>query len=219
MVHIEKARLRWVELYERVRDAGMACRRCGVSRPRLRKWRRRYVARGAAGLTSRSRRPRQSSCKVRVREEELICSLRRERRLGSKRLRNELLRLHGLRLSAATIHKVLVGHQLNRLPERRPRRHHSCRYSRPIPGDRVQMDVCKIGPGCYQYTAIDDCSRYAVVSLYDRRTAKNTLRFLDKVVEQMPFAIQRIQTDRGREFFAIEVQERLRAWGHQVSAN
>ena len=125
-----------------------------------------------------------------MREEELICSLRRERRFGSKRLRNELLRL----------------------PERRPRRHHGRRYSRPIPGDRVQMDVCKIGPGCYQYTAIDDCSGYAVVSLYDRRTAKNTLRLLDKVVEEMPFAIQRIQTDRGREFFAIEVQERLRAW-------
>src|SRR5271155_848842 len=108
MAHSEKARLRWVELYERVLDAGLVCRRCGVSRPTLRKWWRRYVASGAAGLTSRSRRPRQSSRKVRMREEELICSLRRERRFGSKRLRNELLRLHGLRLSAATIHKVLV---------------------------------------------------------------------------------------------------------------
>lgn len=73
------------------------------------------------------------------------------------------------------------------------------------------MDVCKIGPGCYQYTAIDDCSRYAVVRLYDRRTAKNRLRFLYKIVEEMPFAIQRILPDRGREFFAIEMQERLRA--------
>ena len=28
----------------------------------------------------------------------------------------------------------------------------------------------------------------------------------------MPLSIQRIQTDRGREFFAYRVQERLREW-------
>jgi hypothetical protein len=27
-----------------------------------------------------------------------------------------------------------------------------------VPGDRVQIDVCKIVPAVYQYTAIDDCS-------------------------------------------------------------
>ena len=29
----------------------------------------------------------------------------------------------------------------------------------------------------------------------------------------MPFAIQRIQTDRGKEFFAYSVQDRLMVWG------
>jgi transposase InsO family protein len=74
------------------------------------------------------------------------------------------------------------------------------------------MDVCKIAPGLYQYTAIDDCSRYRVLGLYPRRTAANTLDFLERVIEEMPFAIQRIQTDRGREFFAYKVQERLLEW-------
>jgi transposase InsO family protein len=32
-------------------------------------------------------------------------------------------------------------------------------------------------------------------------------------MEEMPFAFQRIQTDRGREFFAYEVQEKLLEWG------
>jgi transposase InsO family protein len=36
--------------------------------------------------------------------------------------------------------------------------------------------------------------------------------FLDKIVEEMPFAIQRIQTDRGREFFDAKVQRRLLDW-------
>jgi transposase-like protein len=71
------------------------------------------------------------------------------------------------------------------------------------------MDVCKITARCYQYTAIDDCTRWKVVALYPRRTALNTLNFLDQVMERMPFPIQRFQTDRGHEFFAYEVQERL----------
>lgn len=32
-------------------------------------------------------------------------------------------------------------------------------------------------------------------------------------MERMPFPIQRIQTDRGLEFFAYEVQERLKKYG------
>ena len=40
------ARLVWVRMYERTGDAGLTCRRCGVSRPTLRKWWRRYRAAG-----------------------------------------------------------------------------------------------------------------------------------------------------------------------------
>lgn len=78
-----------------------------------------------------------------------------------------------------------------------------------MPGDRIQMDVCKIAPGRYQYTAIDNCTRYKVLALYPRRSANNSLKFLDKVMEEMPFALQRVQTDREREFFAQGFQERL----------
>ena len=55
-------------------------------------------------------------------------------------------------------------------------------------------------------------SRFQVLGLYPRRTAGNTLAFLEQVLEEMPFAIQRIQTDRGQEFFAYKVQEKLQAW-------
>ncbi len=72
------------------------------------------------------------------------------------------------------------------------------------------MDTCKIGPGLYQYTSVDDCTRYRVLRLYSRRTAANTLDFIDCVIEEIPFPIQRLQTDRGREFFAVKVQEKLK---------
>ena len=93
------------------------------------------------------------------------------------------------------------------------------RYERPEPDDRIQMDTCKIGPNLYQYTAIDDCTRYRVLSLYDRRTAANTLDFLEAVLEEMPFPIQRIQTDRGRELFAFKVQKRLMEMVGKFRAN
>lgn len=137
---------------------------------------------------------------------------RKNRRLGIKRLRNELRRLHDICLSVDTIHKVLCRHGLNRLKRPKLLRKSWKRYSRPLPGDRVQMDVCKIGAGLYQYTAIDDCSRYQVVGVFPRKTAASTLTFLEQVVEEMPFSIQRIQIDRGQEFFAYPVQDRLREW-------
>lgn len=50
------------------------------------------------------------------------------------------------------------------------------------------------------------------MALYKRRTATNTLDFLEQVMERMPFPIQRIQTDRGQEFFAYKIQERLKEY-------
>ena len=81
------------------------------------------------------------------------------------------------------------------------------------------MDTCKIAPGIYQYTAIDDCSRYSVLDVFNRRSAANTLIFIDKVIEEMPFPIQRIQTDRGTEFFAEKVQRKLMDYGIKFRPN
>jgi transposase InsO family protein len=206
-----RTRLGWIRLYEQLGNAGVVCRRCGISRPTLEKWWRRYQAEGEAGLATRSHRPHTSpDRKVFADEEALILRLRRERRLGIEMLRDELARRHGLRLALDTIHKVLVRHGENRLKRPKLRRKGTRRYSRPVPGDRVQMDTCKIRPGLYQYTAIDDCSRWQVLGLYPRRTAANTRDFLKHVMAEMPFPVQRVQTDRGQEFFAYEVQDDLR---------
>lgn len=39
------------------------------------------------------------------------------------------------------------------------------------------------------------------LDVYSHRIARNTLLFLNRVIEEMPYQIQRIQTDRGAEFF------------------
>jgi transposase InsO family protein len=207
-----RQRLKWVAAYREIGDAGVVCHRYGISRPTLRKWLRRFDADGEAGLKERSRRPLSSPAKkVSADVEQRILSLRRERHLGVKRIRAELRRLHDVHLSSAVIHKALVRHELNVVPRRKRARHKPKRYSRPVPGDCVQMDVGKIRAGLYQFTAIDDCSRYLVAGLARRPSGAATLAFLDQVLAEMPCAIQRIQTDRGTEFFAEKVQRRLMA--------
>lgn len=108
---------------------------------------------------------------------------------------------------------MLKRHDQPPLKRSRLSRKKKHRYERDVPGDRIQIDTCKIAPRLYQYTAIDDCTRVRVLAIYSRRTAANSHLFLDKVIEEMPFPVQRIQTDRGREFFAYAVQERLMEYG------
>ena len=176
-------------------------------------WIRLYQRIGDAGLVERSRHPDHSPRrKVFAAEEALILDLRRTRRLGTKRLRAELIREHVLRLSLDAIRTVLLRHGESRLARRPARSRWSKRYARPVPGERVQLDVCKIAPGLYQYTAVDDCTRWLLAVLYVRKSAANTLTFLERVRVELPFPVQRIQTDRGQEFFAYRVQDQLRAW-------
>lgn len=212
-------RLTWVKLYEETNDAGLVCRRCGISRPTLRKWWKRYQAQGIDGLQSQSKRPHSSpNTKIDEKLESLILERRRSRNLGARRLQTELIRLHNTSLSLASIHKVLTKHQVKAIKVFH-RKADFIRYERSLPGDRVQMDTCKIAPGLYQYTSADDCTRYRVLRLYKRRTAANTLDFLDCVIEEMPFPIQRIQMDRGREFFAEKVQRKMMKYGIKFRPN
>lgn len=158
-------RLGWVELYEATRDAGLTCRRCGISRPTLRLWYRRWQAHGIEGLATKSRRPKTSPSQKRTDElNNRILTLRKERNLGARRIQSELIREDETKLSLATIHKVLSDARVRPLKQP-PRGRHTKRYSRPIPGERVQMDTCKIAPGIYQYTSVDDCTRCRVLRI------------------------------------------------------
>lgn len=207
-----KKRLRWVELCRQIGNCSVAALKCGISRPTLRKWLRRYQQGGPEALASASRRPNTSPTrKIGERESQWIGELR-ARRLGSRRIQSELRRTHGFKVSRTAIDRLLARNGTKPLARPRLSRNQVNRYAKEIPGERLQMDTCKIGPGCYQYTAVDDCTRVRVLALYPRRTAANTLLFLERVIEELPFPVQCIQTDRGREFLAYPVQHRLREY-------
>lgn len=80
------------------------------------------------------------------------------------------------------------------------------------PGEKVQIDVKEVPYAClrgalrrdgkhlYQWTAIDECSRYRFVYGFEEHTPENTVKFLKMLVRAFPFRIQSIQTDNGTEF-------------------
>lgn len=113
------------------------------------------------------------------------------------------------KISESTISRILRPHGVSSLPSRSGRRAvHTKRYNKQVPGHHIQMDVkfltfkgkndAKIKR--YQYTAIDDATRIRALKIYDRRTQKNTIHFVNHVVQTFPFRIQQIRTDRGHEF-------------------
>ena len=169
-------------MYKETGDAGLTCRRCGVSRPTLRKWLRKFDKHGLAGLeTTRSHPLRSPNRKLTDPIQETILGLREKKNIGARRIQIEMGLSNEAWLSRTIIQRALDRAQVAKLKRvRRPEK--PKRYARPVPGDRVQLDTMKIANGFYQYTAVDDCSRFRVLGLYPRRSAKYTLAFLDRVI-------------------------------------
>jgi transposase len=95
-------RLGWINLFLKINNAGVVCRRCGISRPTLRKWLRRYENGGIEGLKSQSKRPiRSPGRKVFEQQEQWILSLHRTRHLGAP--------THSVRVEAFTQLLALSG--------------------------------------------------------------------------------------------------------------
>lgn len=93
-------RLTWIKLYEQTNDFDLVCRRCGISRPTLRKWWQRYQENGVEDLNSQSKRPHHCpNTKLTEDIETLILDLRKTRNLGIRRLQSELLRNYDVSLS------------------------------------------------------------------------------------------------------------------------
>lgn len=52
----------------------------------------------------------------------------------------------------------------------------------------------------YQYTAVDECSRWPFRMLFDTQNEQSALRFLHELILVAPFKIRRVTTDNGSEF-------------------
>jgi transposase InsO family protein len=204
-----KARETWIKIYEELGSVSKTARRCGIPRSTLYRWINRYDANNKNSLADKSQKPlRLARQKITKEIEELILSIRHKHNFGPQSISTHLLRNYEMSLSPPTVWRVLSKHDVK--PLKRYRKNQEIkRYNRPLPGDRVQMDVMKVRAKSYQFTAVDDCTRLRVIRLYSSKHAENTVKFLYEVIENIRFPIQRIQTDWGTEFYNELFQEEL----------
>jgi transposase InsO family protein len=190
-------------------SVALTCRYYGISRPTYYTWFRRYEELGIEGLRPRSRRPLTSPNATTGEVIGKIVYLRKTYHFGPEKISMYLKRYHDLQISRSGVWRILKRLEMNRLPSSQRYKRHVDRwkrYEKPQPGHRVQIDVKFVAPlkgtrkKHYQFTAIDDCTRIRVLRIYDRLSQKTAIRFVDYVLEKLPFAVEVIQTDNGAEF-------------------
>ena len=76
-----------------------------------------------------------------------------------------------------------------------------------FPGERIQIDVKTVPSKCivgqfklYQYTAIDEFSRFRYLQIYGEKSTYTSYKFLLEVIKRFPFKIYTVRTDNGVEF-------------------
>jgi len=153
------ARSQWLEIYKQTNSVSKAARKCGVPRSTIYRWIARFETEGEAGLQGRSRRPKRlTKLKVTTEIADQILKIRAEKKWGPQRIQTYFHRTAGPPLSVPTIWRVLKQNNVKQIKKyRRPKDYH--RYSRSVPGDRVQIDVTKIRAGQFQYTALSTIAR------------------------------------------------------------
>lgn len=179
-----------------------ASRHFGLARRTVRTWVRRWKAAGALGLVPlyRERRQRRVADSI----IDLARVARLEYRWGSTRTRIWLERVHKIRVNAKTIQRISrdIGVPvLAKTPKRKPRQ--LTLFEKEAPGDSIQVDVKVIKlkrEKVFQYTALDDCTRYRVLRLYKRLNQHSSLQFLTELRRALPFPMKKLQCDNGSEF-------------------
>jgi len=196
-----KQRRRVVE-YADTHGLRPASRHFGLARRTVRTWVRRWKAEGDTGLVPRypvRRKRRMLETTV-----DLIRTARVEHRWGATRTQMWLQRVHQIRVNPKTIHRVFRELGVPLLTKTRPRRPRQMKlFEKEAPGDSIQVDVKVVKLSrekVFQYTAIDDCTRYRVLRLYPRLNQQASLEFLGEVRRALPFAIKKLQCDNGSEF-------------------
>ncbi len=89
------------------RKISKTARLCGISRPTVRKWLRRFFAEGEAGLRERSRRPHRMPRKTSDEVERLVLMLREKTNYGARRIARALWQKYRVKLSYGTVQKIL----------------------------------------------------------------------------------------------------------------
>jgi transposase InsO family protein len=176
----------------------------GIARQVLSRWWRRYAVDDIAGLAPRSRRPHDSPTQTPPAMVRRLLQLRAQRRSAVWIARE-------LDLGYGTVQRLLEAHGVNQLP--RPVRAKPRRYEKQRPGELIHIDL-KYLPALrdarndFEFAAVDDFSREAVVWITTEQTSVAATAFLERVASTLPYPIEAVLTDNA---FAFTMRHALHA--------
>ena len=201
------ARQQYVEYYLKHGNGTETAIRFKISRKTLYKWLKRYDGTWQS-VVERSRRPKRSP---RAHTPEEIRQIRRQAKkhhwedliLAYQEMREK----YGYTRSYGGFKRIVAKLKAAKGNKRRKARKNKPYQRAEYPGQKVQVDV-KFVPGeCvvdgrkyYQFTAVDECTRWTYRQMYDEHSTYSAEAFLIELIQRCPFPIREIQTDNGTEF-------------------
>ena len=173
------------------------------------RWRKRYDG-TIHSLADKSHRPHSHPNQHTPDELKLISDMRRRNPHAGLVVFWVKLRQRGYSRSITGIYRILRKQGQMAVKPKNPK-YISKPYEQMLfPGQRVQIDVKFVPAACvvgsaegqkfYQYTAIDEYSRYRYIEAFDEHSTYSSTVFLEHMLKAFKFPVHCVQTDNGLEF-------------------
>lgn len=180
-----------------------------VSRQYVYRWKRRYDG-TLQSLSNRSHRPHSHPNQHSPEELKLVADMRRRNPAAGLVVFWAKLRQRGYSRSITGLYRILQrqGQMAVKPPNPKyvPKPYELMYY----PGQRVQVDVKFVPASClvgdakgekfYQYTAIDEYSRFRYLEAFSEHSTYSSKIFLEHMLKAFKFKVDCVQTDNGAEF-------------------
>lgn len=180
-----------------------------VNRQYVYRWRKRYDG-TLQSLADKSHRPHHHPNQHTPEELKLISDMRKRNINAGLVVFWVKLRQRGYSRSVTGLYRVLCKQNQMAVkppnPKYIPKPYEKMLY----PGQRVQIDVKVVPTACivgdaqgekfYQYTAIDEYSRFRYLEAFKEQSSYSSAVFVEHLLKKFPFKIECIQTDNGQEF-------------------
>lgn len=180
-----------------------------TNRQYIYRWKRRYDG-SIESLRDFSRRPHHHPNQHTQEEIKLISDMRRRNPDAGLIIFWLKLKQRGYSRSYTGLYRILRKYKLAAVKPPNPKYVPKPYEQMERPGQRIQIDVkfvpsvCLVGEAAgkkfYQYTAIDEYSRWRFVEAFEEHSTYSSAQFLEHLVKAFPMPIECVQTDNGPEF-------------------
>ena len=186
-----------------------AAKRYKTNRQYIYRWKKRFDG-SIESLRDKSRRPHHHPNQHTPDEIKLISDMRRRNPDAGLVVFWVKLTQRGYKRSIPGLYRFLKKQGLTAVKPPNPQYVPKPYEQMDHPGQRVQIDVKFVPSVClvneakgkkfYQYTAIDEYSRWRFVEAFEEHSSYSSMLFLEHLVKAFPCPIECVQTDNGQEF-------------------